>query len=478
MYAVIDIGSNSVRLVLYEVTGHHAQQCFNEKSACALGASLVSHSTLAEDAKQRVRATIARFADIIRHHQPKQIVAIATAAMRDAEDGAAFADELSDMLGHPIRVISGLEEARYAGLGVIATSYDPNGISADLGGGSLDVARVTPEGAVGTSSLATGTLRLSALYQQGGVSAVEQHVAAHCTQHQASLACDMVYAVGGSFRALAMHDMQSRHYPLRVVHDYVMDVPMLDALYAGMMERALQENANFEGVPSKRQDTVIPALVVLRTLMQYSGARYATFSSAGVREGVLHDSLRDNMVYDPLLAMIDAMPESRSDTPYRAALSSWIYQALPRKWQDRRIIDAFTMVSEMAIMVHPEQRAYMAYERMLATMAYGVSHAQQVLLALACYHRYKTRLHDGCAEVALLNEYERCYARLLGQLARVAHNISSGSAEYLQQFYVELGEEDVTINSRMGVASTLPDDVVKACEGLGDTVKALRSLYK
>lgn len=478
MYAVIDIGSNSVRLVLYELSGHHAQQCFNEKTACALGASLVNQSTLDETAKDRVRDTIRRFAEIIRFHQPQHVLAIATAAMRESDDGAAFAEELSDILGHQIRIISGMDEARYSGLGVISSSYKPHGISADLGGGSLDIARVTPEGATGVSSLATGTLGFIALRDKSGIAAIEQHVDAHCQHHKSALACDMIYAVGGSFRAIAMHDMYLRNHPLRVVHDYVMNATMLDALYASMMVKASQPNIFFSGAPRKRQESMIPALVALRALMHVCGAAEVTFSSAGVREGVLHDTLRDELTYDPLLAMIEAMPESRADTAYRAALSDWIYDALPQEYHDRRIIDAFTMVSEMATMVHPEQRAYMAYERMLATMAYGVTHAQQALLALACYHRYKTRIAPDCNEVRLLSEYELYYARLLGQLARLAHNLSAGNAHYLRQFTLDCAQDEVTVKSQGGVAMIFPADVKKACDGLGETMRALSSIRK
>ncbi len=478
MYAVIDIGSNSVRLVMYELCGHHAQQCFNEKVACALGASLVSQAMLAEDAKNRVRETIRRFAEIIRFHQPQHVLAIATAAMRESDDGVDFAEELSDILGHEIRIISGLDEARYSGLGVISSSFQPDGISADLGGGSLDIARLNGQGATGVSSLATGTLGLIDLQQKGGIAAIDRHITQHCQKHKHALECDMIYAVGGSFRALAMHDMYLRNHPLRVVHDYVMNATMLDALYASMVVKSSQPNVFFNGAPRKRQESMIPALVALRALMRECGAAEVTFSSAGVREGVLHDALRDDMNYDPLLAMVEAMPESRADTPYRAALSDWIYDALPQEWHDRRIIDAFTMVSEMATMVHPEQRAYMAYERMLATMAYGVSHAQQVLLALACYHRYKTRIAEECNEVRLLSEYELLYARLLGQLARLAHNLSAGNADYLRQFGLDCDEEVVTIKSLGDVDVTSIADAQKACEGLGETIRALSSLRR
>ena len=472
--AIIDIGSNSVRLVLYQYNGHHAQPIFNDKLACALGASLVYSSTLDEQAKERVRDMIIRFKHIINAHQPDYVTAIATAAMRESDDGAAFAEELSQSLGHPVRIIDGLREAVYSAIGVRSTSWQAQGIVADLGGGSLDIAQLLPNGeAHGVLSIANGTLGLSAIYKESGAKGVRRYINAEL-ENGVAITADTLYAVGGSFRALAHHHIILSDHPLRLIHDYAMTRDTLRLLEQSM-KRTLMSNEPFIGVPRKRQSHVYPALLALQQLMEYYQARKVVVSSVGVREGALRASRHDDAPYDPLLAMVQAMPEAQAQSSYAHALRDWLLEILPHVGQERRLIVAFAYISEMAIAVHPDHRAIFAYERMLSTMSYGLTHKQQVFLACALYYRYRSKEQES-DEVRLLSPQEHDYAYLLGKCAAIAHTLSAGHPALLRQYYGVCEQGVMIIKSCGGEAMTVPPKVANLCEGLGEIISALSNL--
>lgn len=474
--AVIDIGSNSVRLVLYHYIGHHAQPIFNEKLACALGASLIHSKRLDPVAKDRVRATITRFRQIIDVHQPDVVTAIATAAMRESEDGKEFAVELSAILGHEVRVIEGLEEARYAANGVYSTTWQPHGIVADLGGGSLDIARLERDGATeGLCSIATGTLGFRDIYDDQGKKGVSHYAKAQFDDFDTP-PTDTLYAVGGSFRALARHHMKLHDYPLRVIHDYELSYDEIDTLQELMKSVDFEDGKYFIGVPRKRQVYVLPAIIVLKKLMKHIGAQRVVFSSAGVREGALRVATQDQADYDVLLAMVCAMPEAAKQQDYAHALRAWLMDVLPCSDNEARLVHAFSHISELATAVHPEHRAIMAFERMLATMGYGMTHAEQVLLALALYHRYRPKYKGNDDELVLLSKRQRHLAYAIGQIADLAHNLSAGHADLLQQFQLVADGADMIVKSRGSDAAMVPPNAANWCDGLGDIVSAFESL--
>ena len=476
--AVIDIGSNSVRLVLYQVIGHHAQPIFNEKLACALGASLIHGKQLDPAAKDRVRTTITRFKQIIEVYQPRYVTAIATAAMRESEDGDEFARELSGILGHEVRVISGREEAQYSAMGVRATSWKPQGLVADLGGGSMDIARLRHgQPAKGICSIARGTLGFRDVYQTNGAEGVIEYVREKLQSHEIEPA-ETLYAVGGSFRAIARHQMALQHYPLRVMHDHCLSLEVIESLIRSM--GALQHimGSYYVGVPRKRQDSVYPALLVLHTLMSYCGSQQAIFSSAGVREGVLRAARGDEITHDPMLAMVQAMPEAKAQSDYTLALQEWLLAMLPCTKDERRLVTAFSHISELATAVHPEHRSIVAYERMLATMSYGMTHAQQVLMALALYYRYHPKYYGDSAEMSLLTPYEQHFAFALGKLADLAHNLSAGHAPLLKQFHLVRDAGRITVRLSGDSEIIVPPDAAKWCDGLGEMISALSNFAR
>ena len=476
--AVIDIGSNSVRLVLYQYAGHHAQPVFNDKVACGLGKGLVKGHHLDEDTKDQARLTIRRFRQLLDARQPDMVKVVATAAIREAEDGAAFADELSDILGHPITILTGMEEALYAAKGVSVSAYLPEGLVVDLGGGSMELARIHADGQVQPEcSIPKGALGFADYYAKEGENKLQstlKKLLKSCSQDNAAA----VYAVGGSFRAIASHHMKRHDYPLHIIHDYALPQDDLNELLKDM-QADLKKGTKLAGVEARRVEAMVPACLILLSLMKHVKAPCIIFSSAGIREGALRMSEAETP-YDPLLAMMKAIPKVMSNAKYVSALHQWITDILPCREPENRLILAFCHVSEIAAAVHPSYRAEFAFERMLATMGYGITHDEQVMIALALYHRYRAKLKLEHPALKLLSERQRLLAYSIGQLADLAYSLSAGCENLLTRYHVAVEEtpDRITVNITGSDDVILPASARNWCEGLGKAISALFNLAR
>ncbi|MBU1539361.1 MAG: Ppx/GppA family phosphatase, partial [Alphaproteobacteria bacterium] len=140
--AAIDIGSNSVRLVLYRLEGRAIWTVFNEKVLAGLGRDMPVTGRLSVEGAAQAITALKRFSAVIEGVQPALAFIAATAAVREAEDGPDFCDKVAAETGLRIRVLSGEEEARYAALGVLAGIPQADGVAGDLGGSSLELVRL------------------------------------------------------------------------------------------------------------------------------------------------------------------------------------------------------------------------------------------------------------------------------------------------------------------------------------------------
>jgi exopolyphosphatase / guanosine-5'-triphosphate,3'-diphosphate pyrophosphatase len=476
--AVIDIGSNSVRLVLYQYSGHHAQPVFNDKVACGLGRGLVKGRVLDPSTKEHARLTIRRFRQLLDARKPKMVKVVATAAIRESEDGAVFAKELEGILGHPIDILSGKQEAVYAAKGVAASAYLPEGLVVDLGGGSMELARINAAGTViPECSIPKGALGFADDYTKEGERKLEGHLKDLLTACSRD-ATDTIYAVGGSFRAIAGHHMKRHDYPLHIIHDYALERTALTDLLEDM-QNDVKKGTKLAGVEGRRMEAMIPACIILLSLMKHVKAGCVIFSSAGIREGALRMSEADTP-YDPLIAMMHAIPKVMSNAQYVSSLHQWITDILPCSASENRLIRAFCHVSEIATAVHPSYRAEFAFERMLATLGYGMTHSEQVMIALALYHRYRSKLKLEHPALRLLNDRQRHFAYAMGQLADLAYSLSAGCETLLMRYSVGLEDEAerITVNVAGSDDAIIPASVKNWCDGLGRAINALRNRAK
>jgi exopolyphosphatase/guanosine-5'-triphosphate,3'-diphosphate pyrophosphatase len=441
--AVIDIGSNSVRLVVYEGKTRNLAATFNEKTLCGLGREVQSTGLLATDAVDKALAALRRFKALCRVMKVGEIHAIATAACRDATNGPDFIARAERICGVPVQVLSGAREARLSALGVASGVYKPDGIVGDLGGGSLELIDIRGRHIGKGLTLPLGGLALQDISQKS-LKKAEKIVAAQLgglAPLQAGRARTF-YAVGGTWRALArIHIIQSG-YPLRVMHGY--SIPAADALdFARRLRRLAAGNilADIETVADARRPLLAYAALVLEYVIRVARPKTIVFSTYGVREGLLYEMLPEaERRKDGLLAAAGTLNELRSRSPRHAdELMAWTDRLMRAAGvhetdEERRLRHAACLLSDVGWRAHPDYRG----EQTLNLINHGnfgaVSHQGRAFLGLAIFYRYaglsaENEAPELIRELVPPAMVER--ARLLGAAFRAALLISAAQSGVL-----------------------------------------------
>lgn len=307
--AVIDIGSNTVRLVIYAGPLRAPVVLWNEKVAPQLGRALTATGAIPEDAMEEALAALARYRHIVEDLGIEQIDAVATAAARDASNGAEFLDR-ARRAGLAVTLLEGAEEARLSALGAIAAFPRTRGTVADLGGGSLELVAVADGSCRDGVSLPLGTLRLPGLREKQDFS---RRIAKMVEKARWSgPEPGPIYMIGGTWRAFASCAMHARKYPLTDPHGFGMTVEEADALAAKIARSKPQKLIEVPGVSPMRADKLPDAGALLRVLLAELKPEGLVFSSWGLREGMLYDRLDEmERSRDPLLVAVTAFAQQR-----------------------------------------------------------------------------------------------------------------------------------------------------------------------
>jgi exopolyphosphatase / guanosine-5'-triphosphate,3'-diphosphate pyrophosphatase len=435
--AVIDIGSNSVRLVVYEAMTRSLVSIFNEKTLCGLGREVQSTGLLAPDAVAKALTALRRFRALCKIQKVGRVHAIATAACRDASNGPDFIAKAERICGVPIEILSGPMEARLSALGVVSGVHKPNGIVGDLGGGSLELIDVRggqvrggvtlPLGSLALQDLAHKSLKRAERIVKTELSAVDRLKAGRGRSF---------YAVGGTWRALArIHIIQSG-YPLRVMHGY--SIPAAEALdFAQRLRRLAATNmlANIEVVADARRPLLAYAALVLEYIIRVAHPKTIVFSTFGVREGLLYSLLPDaERNKDGLLGAAQTLNELLSRSARHAKeLIDWTDRLvrvvhLRETEEDRRLRHAACLLSDIGWRVHPDHRGEQVLEIIINGNFGAISHQGRAFVGLSVFFRYaglSEENHPPAMIQGLLTPAMLERARVLGAAFRVAHLISA-----------------------------------------------------
>lgn len=480
LIAIIDIGSNSVRMVVYHALKRVPLPVFNEKYMCALGKGMGHTGRLNEEGVVHAKRVIARFLLMAQRLDVARLDVLATAAVRDAEDGTDFVHYIEDTHGICVKVISGEEEARYAALGIMASIHAPLGLSADLGGGSLELASISPSSVSEVVSLPIGSLRLLDGFgndTQKMQTALEKQFAKITWLNE--LYPPSLYAIGGGFRTLAKIHMKQKKYPLNLTHEY--EIKAKDAL--SLAEEIIQMDdkslKNLPGLSPKRLPTIKPSAVVLKALLKHTKAESMITSVSGIREGFFFDMLEEKkQAEDPLIASaadLAALIGRRGR--YAAQLFDWVQPLFTHEpLAFTRIRRALCILSELAWSIDPNFRAEWAYMRIMQSSLKGLTHHERIMLALALFHRYQTSMKQKPPGIGLLNEYEMLWARACGLSVNLAFQLSGGKEGNLSHARLSFRNHQPFLWVDAEASPLRTEIVEKRLDGLGKTFSALLSL--
>jgi len=443
-FAVVDIGSNSVRLVIYESFSRTPAVVHNEKAICAIGRDMVTRRRLHDEGMRLALESLARFRILADAHRVELRDAVATAAARDAVNGQEFVRRAEAVWGGPIRILSGEEEARLAAHGVLAGIPAADGLVADLGGGSLDMVTVRSGRTGDALTLPYGPLRLVDA-ARGNSERARELVQAGLTSlaQLGDLNGRSLYAVGGVWRSFARIDMEEQDYRLHVLHNYA--IPSGRALkLCRLVARLSRKSLEKVKVVSRRRAEALPfGAVVLEELLQATGLKEVVVSAYGLREGLLFDQLSvEERARDPLLAFAAATNARISRTPAHAGeMYEWLSPLFAGETDDSsRIRRAVCLFSDVGWRRHPDDRALGTFNHVLTAPFAGADHRTRALIATAVFHRYSgDEDHPRDVQLGgLLGPDESTLAFRIGLAARLAFALSASATGELGHYRLRL----------------------------------------
>ncbi len=433
--AVIDIGSNSVRLVVYEGLTRSPTPIFNEKVLAGLGREVQTKGLLAPDAVEKALAALRRFRALCDRIQVAQLWAIATAACREAKNGKTFVAEAEGICATKIDVLSGKREAELSALGVVSGFHRPDGIVGDLGGGSLELTEVHGHRIKAGLTLPLGGLALQDISSKSIKKAEKIVRAALDEAHLLEAGKGRTfYAIGGTWRALARLHMWQTGYPLHVMHGYVM--PAREAFeFSSLVHRVDPEMlSQIEVVTDARRPLLAYAALVLENVVRIARPKDIVISALGVREGLLYSMLDpEEREKDPLIAAASELNVLRSRAPaHGEELIAWTDRfmassGLDETAEERRLRHVACLLADIGWRAHPDYRGEQSLNIVANAAFVGIDHPGRAFLALTVFFRHvglvDEELSPRLRELVSTRMLDR--ARILGAALRVAFLISA-----------------------------------------------------
>jgi exopolyphosphatase/guanosine-5'-triphosphate,3'-diphosphate pyrophosphatase len=453
--AIVDIGSNSVRLVVYERLGRSMTPLFNEKELCGLVRGVASGGRIDAEAIASALTALRRFVALTEQMGKVAVNVIATAAAREASNGKDFIAAVEKVTGTNVTVLSGAEEARLSALGIIAGFHEPNGIAGDLGGGSLEVVDIAGT-KIGTGeTFPIGGLRLEEAAEKSLKKA--EKIAAEVLSGSKVLAKGAgrpFYAIGGTWRSLARLHMRQKGYPLHVMHAYSIE-PDEAADFCRMLVRRDIDAVDSIEVVSRNRRALLPyGAAVLEQVIEAMQPSEIVMSALGVREGLLYDLLgAKEKARDPLIAACEELAYLRSRSPRHIhELPPWSEMAfraigLDETAEEARLRHAACLLADIHWRAHPEYRGEQSLNLIAHAAFIGIDHPGRAYLALANFYRHEglidEQLSPRIRELASTRLMER--ARALGATLRVAHLISGAMPDVVGRSRIEKRGKSLTL---------------------------------
>lgn len=475
--AVVDLGSNSVRLVVFEGRGRNPLAIFNEKAVLGLGRGLVGTGRLNEEAVEQALTVMVRYHTVARAMGADPVEVLATAAVRDAENGPAFVAALQQRLPDlPVRVLTGQEEALTSADGVLLGFPDADGVLGDIGGGSLEVVELAHGRAGRAASLPLGAIRLAErangeVQRARGMADEEFARVPWLGEAQGR----DLYLVGGAWRALARIHIAQTAYPLSIVHHYVLLREEARDLAGVVMAATRRTLERMPGAPTKRVQDLPWAAVVLRRLLRVTGARRVVFSANGLREGWYARRLGvDIRRSDPLLAAAQELAGRFGRDPrLPGALARWTAGLSEHESAaDAGLRIAACWTSDIGSHDHPDYRAEHSYFRVLRQPGAGLDHHARAFLALAVALRYEAAADASFLQSArvLLDVPAVRRAEVLGAALRLAYTLSGGTPELLAGTELERQGGRLILRLIEGSGVFAGESVLRRVEALAATM--------
>lgn len=459
-WGVLDIGSNSVRLVIYDISGAAFSPIYNEKVLAGLGRSLRASGRLDPDGCEAGLAALSRFTLIAKGQGVEKLLIGATAALREASDAPQFIADVKAKTGLDITPISGAEEARLSAMGLMSALPGADGLAADLGGASLELIPLRRGRLSAGETFPLGPFKMLGKDQMSApldVKALQERIDM-ALAGKAFEKGRKLYLIGGAWRNLAKLHQIRTDYPLRTLQAYALPPKNAEALARWAMSPGGQAEILASPVLSSRRAETLPySAVLLEALLERLAPSEIIISTTGLREGLIYDALGPDIrarsaLHDGCrdLARGNLQEPNFADPLYEFLKDA--SQDFPRAFSESRedaLRKAACLLAGMGKGLHPAYRAELVFEDVLYAPLSGLTHSERAFLALTLYRSFTSRAegpNDGAIE-RLLSPDQRRAAEIYGLAIRLAIVASGRSPDLLEAFTlkIENGKAALTV---------------------------------
>lgn len=454
---VIDIGSNSVRFVVYSISGAAFAPIYDEKVLAGLGRDLRRTGKLNPQGRVQALEALKRFSALAKAQNLDDVLIAATAAMRDAEDAVEFIDLVKAQTGFDISPLSGEDEALMSANGVISGEPRARGLAADLGGASLELVQVSGGQTYGGVSYQLGPFSMfdRAFDPAELRPRIETMLGADIAKNYPHI--DTLYLIGGAWRKLAIIDQKRNGYPLRVAHNYSFGTAHARELaeWAYSSEGAA-ELLNWPNISQRRADTLPYGGLMLSVLLDRLSPKHVVIAPGGLRDGLVYqwlsaDAKKQDALFDACASIAGQSTEGAKMGDAIFKFLSGIHADLPRAFDletEDRIRKAASLLMSTGAGLHPDHRAKIVYEIALYGPLPGLTHKERAYLALMLFRAYRSRKTppDSAVIHHLLNENEQLSAQIYGEAMRAAVVLSGRCPATLEKFTIVVNGEILALS--------------------------------
>jgi exopolyphosphatase / guanosine-5'-triphosphate,3'-diphosphate pyrophosphatase len=451
---IIDIGSNSVRLVIYEITGVDAYRVIDEsKEAARLSGKIDQDGRMSQADIMSIVKTLNHFKMLCEANKTSYIRAVATAAIRNAANSRQIVDALKEHTGIEVEILSGEEEARFGFLGMSNTIDMKDGLVIDIGGGSTEVSLFLGRTLIHSVSFPFGSVNTTKKYTKDGV--VDQESANRIRQMVlASLQKEpwikghkglALIGLGGTIRSVCKLDQRAKKYSLSLTHKYRMEGAAVDQLLSLLGPMPLEKRKKIDGMTGNRADIIVPGMIILQTVYEYTGASHYIVSGTGLRDGLFFDSLNPgnaqlNDVLEHsvrnLLALHPSISLQHVEQVNRLALKLFddLQDVHHLSVRSRSYLHVASLLYRIGVTVfyydYPKHTFYLiAHSRL-----YGLTHREILICAMIASYKNKNRVRQIYLEHRdILTESDCSLVIRLGTLLQLAVGLDRSETQPIRK---------------------------------------------
>jgi len=472
---VLDIGSNSVRFVIYEMFGAHFSPVYNEKVLAGLGRSLRDTGNLSETGKALAYESLKRFKAIADAQGLGQLLIGATAALRVAKDAADFIQTVKTDIGLDISPISGKEEARLTAMGMLAADTRAQGLAADLGGASLEFVHVHDTVLDEGVSLKLGPFEMLgsdlANAENFTRTDIRQRIESKLDKvHFSAFKGQALHLIGGAWRNLASIHQQRHNYPMRTLQAYSLRPEETQQLARWSYTEGREDVLQWPRISSRRAETLPYSGYVLEMILERMQPSTVMISTTGLREGLVYDAMTPELRQRD--SLIDGCRDLARGNLQAVHFAQPLYDFLEEaaeefpcffdKENENRLRHAACHLAGIGKGFHPDYRANLVFDDVLYAPISNLTHQERAYLGLILFSSYTKRAlpKNSSAVEALLSEEARGMARTYGAAMRLAIVATGRSAELFDRYQLNIVEGALKLSVKEADQALLSERVI------------------